>query len=255
MLKLVKYEFSKSRFILLIATVIFVILEGWYLINYALDDMETMGVAAGFLTLAAIASFFMVFVMGIVSYSNELKSKQGYMIFMTPTSTLKIVLSKLVYVFFLGTVVIGIVGMATLFDFKLLADKMNQEFPILEMLDLLDKAFGIDVLEGITLIGLQLLTSIMSFYSVVVMAYLAITFSATVLQNNKVREIISFVLFIVIVIALARVEEIMITKEITAVSTFVEALIYIVPSLIYNTVITVLGIMGTTYLLDKKISL
>lgn len=255
MLKLVKYEFLKSRFILLIAAIIFAMLEGWFILSYYFGNVETMAKPVAFLILATIAAFFMVFIMGITAYGNELKSKQGYMVFMTPNSSLKIILSKLIFVFFLGAVVAGVIGTIAVLDIRILANEINQRFPFFQIIDVIKAALNVDLLGGLTLIGLKILAGIISFYAIVVMAYLAITFAATVLQNNKGRAILSFILFILLVVVLTNVEAVLrVTFEVD-VDSFVDAVAYIMPGFVFDSIVSVLGIAGTTYLLDKKISL
>lgn len=255
MLKLVKYEFKKNKFILAIAAVIFTLLEGYYLINFMGNNIEHMTIGAALLALSSMVAFFLVFILGITSYNNEMKSKQGYMIFMTPNSSFKIIMSKLLYVFILGAAVVGVIGLLAIIDLKLLADKMNETFHIFEIFDILKESFGIDIFGSMAIIGIEIINSIISFMSVIVVAYFSITMSATLFQNNKSRGFISFVIFIAITLGLGYLEQVLGLDETIKMKTIMDVFKYIMPTLIFNLIVSAIAITGTTYLLDKKISL
>ena len=63
----------------------------------ALEADTDVIVSLSLLTFAMAASSLAVFIFGVSSYSGELKRKSSYLIFMTPNSTLAVIVSKLLF--------------------------------------------------------------------------------------------------------------------------------------------------------------
>ena len=97
MLKLVKYELRKNRTALLVLLAIAAALEAYFLISIAREASEDVYTAIALLTLLFACVSFAVFILGVSSYSGELKRKSSYLIFMTPNSALAVVISKLLF--------------------------------------------------------------------------------------------------------------------------------------------------------------
>ena len=99
MLKLVKYELRKNRTAILVAAGDRV--RRWRPISSSASPRESASdvyVAIALLTLLfALRLAFAVFILGVSSYSGELKRKSSYLIFMTPNSALAVVISKLLF--------------------------------------------------------------------------------------------------------------------------------------------------------------
>lgn len=255
MLKLMKYEYKKNRGILLGLVLLVAGLELYFLISNGLEKLEHMGIAATFLVLATVICFFMVFILGITNYQKELGSKSSYLIFMTPNSSLKIIVSKFLYILALGCVTFLILGSLAIFDIKLVSIKANERFGIMEIVGDLARGFGVDLSQVWTAVLLEVIYFVVSFFSVVAIAYLAVTLSATFLQNNRFRGFISVVLFIVLMILVNWIDHRFIHSNMFVAASSDNPIGYILPPMLYNAVIVVASVFGCSVLLDKAVSL
>ena len=254
MLKLTKYELIKSKMTLIIVALIFALLEGYFLYTIIVQDDYHSGMAASFLTMFALCCFFIVYIMAIVNYSYELSSKSSYLIFMTPNSTLSIILSKMLSILAIG---IGVVATFTIFailDIHLVFETYTETEDILDFFKHFLESMEIDTALLLpTIIG-YILEFIINFFSIVTMIYLAITLSSTVLQNKRGKGIVSFVLVIVFAILMAKIENYL-PKLYEYPDNTAEAVLNIVPTAIFEFIIMVACIFTTAKLLEKKVSL
>lgn len=255
MLKLMKYEYKKNRGILLGLGLIVLGLEMYFLGSYALNEMDHMGIAAGFLVVATIVSFFMVFILGVNNYQKELNSKSSYLIFMTPNSSIKIVLSKLLYLLILGIVVCLVMGGLALLDIQLTAVKFNERYMLIDALRQFARGFGIDLSLFWTSVLLQIVYVVVSFFTVVAIAYFAITLSTTILQNNRFRGFISVVLFILLMIGVNYIDNHFIQSDVILDTLTWDVIRYIMPTLVYNVIVMAACVFGCSFLIDKAVSL
>lgn len=254
MFNLIKYEFRKNVPVLVSLALILLSLEGYFLGGFFLDDINHMGIASSLLTVCAFVSFFMVFILGISNYDKELNSKSSYLIFMTPNSSLKIIISKLFYVLALGLVCVLAFGSLACLDISLLALRLDEKWHFIEIFRLLAQDFGIKLttLWGYILLGF--IYGILSALSLITLAYLAITLSTTLLQNNRFRRIISTIFFIALMIAVNYIDGKFVHAEISRFH--IERLFsYILPSLIYHILIMIGCTFGCSYVINKALSL
>ena len=94
MFKLLKYEFRKARTSLLTLLGLTAGLELYFLISlYAnfKDHEDHLVASVVLLMLCTYAVSIYVLIRGVTSYSSELRSRSGYLIFLTPNSAIKIV--------------------------------------------------------------------------------------------------------------------------------------------------------------------
>ena len=202
MLKLMKYEFRKMRTTLLVLMLILVALEGMFILGRHLDKDRWVLTSVVLLTMLAFATYGYILVAGIASYSRELGDRTGYLAFMTPTRPIGIVLSKLVFTLLAGTAVTALFAAAAFLDYSQLARTLNLDESMLNQINLslkfmfgdmtvtvnsIAQALGFTVLSALIEVGLSICT-----------AYLAITVSATLLQNRRgfLRGLVSVLLFI-----------------------------------------------------------
>ncbi|MDD6573047.1 MAG: hypothetical protein PUF12_11750 [Thermoflexaceae bacterium] len=255
MLKLMKYEYKKNRGVLLGLILLVAGLELYFLISYGLDKLEHMGIAAGFLVIATMVCFFMVFILGITNYQKELGSKSSYLIFMTPNSSLKIIVSKLLYILVLGCATFLLLGSLAIFDIRLVSIKANEKFGIMEIITELARGFGVNLTQIWTAVLLEVIYFVISVLSVVAIAYLAVTLSATFLQNNRFKGFISVVLFIILMLLVNWIDNHFIHSNMFAAASSDNPIVYILPPMLYNAVIVVASVFGCSALLDKAVSL
>lgn len=94
MLNLIKYELLRRQKLLLIAVVVLVMIQGGILFSlYKGGGFVILAIMLFFLLIYG--SLIMVIVDTIRCYSIDLNQTQGYMLFLTPNSGHKIILSKI----------------------------------------------------------------------------------------------------------------------------------------------------------------
>lgn len=90
MFNLIKYEILKKKKAIMLILGLLTAMEVYILINSSRGSYSHLG----FLFFAAVA-LFIAHIIGVITfYSRDLKTKEGYMIYMTPNSGLKITLAK-----------------------------------------------------------------------------------------------------------------------------------------------------------------
>lgn len=276
MLKLIKYEFRKALTAILIMLGITAAAQGYFLAGlYVLEDWENHSIIAAMLLMfASFAAYIFVLVRGVVSYSGELKSRTGYLLFMTPHSTRKIMASKFLFTLILCAIFGGLYAVLGLLDFRLLLEKLGEyEDFILELNTMLTE-LGVhtdQIVFGAVFTVVYMALSMLSFFAV---AYLAITLSHTFFRDKKWRWVMALVFYLVINYAISFVSSLfpMVytalnvmdaagTAKITAAYNidttpdFSELLVYIVPQTLVS-LATILGsLFGCAWMLEKKISL
>ena len=208
MLKLMKYEFRKMRTVLLVLALALIGLELGFVLGYKLEKPDVWGISLVLLTLLAFGAYAYMLVSGIVSYSRELTNRTGCLVFMTPTRPISVVLSKLVFTILIAVAATAVFGVAAYFDYVYLFGRLDIDPRIIDEIrrevNMALMAAFTDVTMNVDKLGLIILYSVASALIEVMFimctAYLAITFSATFLQNKKgfVRGLVSFLLFAVI---------------------------------------------------------
>jgi ABC-2 type transport system permease protein len=133
----------------------------------------------------------------VTLYSRELGAKTSYLTFMTPNSAVKILGSKLLSALVLGLFFASILTGFGAWDIQIL----SRTFPEIQlghiMLEqVLKNMAATDLATLVTTVLAAGVQFLINFFSVVVVAYLAITLSATALQNKKFKGLVSFLLFI-----------------------------------------------------------
>lgn len=255
MLKLIKYEFRKNLYGMCAMLGLLVGVQLYFMYAYFIADNrnKAMG-AAGGLFLAAIICFFMVFSLGIMTYSKELSSKTSYLVFMTPNKAGKIIGSKLIYTLIDGILIAALLLVLGLVDMNLLLKLFDEEVSMLEMiLDMLH-TFGFNMVSIAYNITSSFISFLILFFMVVTLAYLSITLTATVLQNRKIKGLISIVLFIAVLIGVTKLGSLMPTLFEEPESMF-QASIHYLPEMAFYLVIMIGSIIGTAQLLERKVSL
>ena len=213
MLKLMKYEFRKMRTTLLVMGLALVALEAGYLIGDKIKNYRVTGVSLGLLTALVFAVYVYILIAGIVSYSKELNDKTGYMTFMTPVSPLGIVASKLLFTILAAVVVTALFGGAVYYDYAQQFGRLDLGEDVYRELDFAFTMFTGSMGGNVTLtrviltLAFEAGTVLIEILLVLCTAYLAITLSATLLQNKKgfIRALVSLVFFFALSWATGRV--------------------------------------------------
>jgi hypothetical protein len=203
MLKLIKYEYRRNLTSIAVMMSAILLLQGFFLFSVFKKDVNLVVPASALLFFAAMFCAMGMLIYSVALYSRELGAKTSYLTFMTPNRAAKILGAKLLSALALGLVFAFVLVAFGSWDIAL----MIRAFPQLEMVrvlteQMLPDLIGQDlavILNTIAAMGIEFL---INFFTFVVVAYLAITLSATVLQNKKLKGLVSFLIFIGVMTAL-----------------------------------------------------
>lgn len=200
MSKLLKYEFRKSRNILLIILILAAVGEAGFLLGLPLSSGSLLTAGVMILTLTGSFGFLLLAVAGIDRLYRELNSKTSYMLFLTPRSTYQILGAKLVESIVslaLTAVIFGLLAVADLCLFGSFSMGGTAFFRMVMQM------FGGEYTvtkEEIQLIALVVLMTFGFWVYFVMTAFLAIILQATVLNGRKGGGWLSFLFFLVLFI-------------------------------------------------------
>ena len=276
MLKLLKHEFRKGLTALLVMLGITVALEGYFLYGVYInpEDAWHAAVAAWLLVLMAMGMSMFVFIRGITSYSNELKSKSAYLIFMTPNSALKIVASKLLFTFVLGLLAAAVYGALGALDITLLLNEFGELEETIAMATEALAELGLHVDQFVLAAVLGFLLVMLYVLALCAMAYLAVTISHTLCRDKGWRWIVALVLYWVLTQTLGviyglfdspfeelvyqtapELQPIIDAYGIKTTPTFGDMVKMLVPHGLTSLGMILASMFGCAWMLDKKVSL
>lgn len=203
MLKLMKYELRKLSNTLIILLIALAALEVGFIAGQLLDRQPLSFVCLVLIGMLAFGAYVYIIVSGVVNYSRELKEKSGYLAFMVPVRTIGVVASKLLFTVLAAVAATAVFGVVCWLDARFLVGKMDIDPETLAQINLLLR-FGLnagaDLFQILRVAGYAVLAVLIQIALIMCTAYLAITLSATLLQNRKgfLRALISFALFTVL---------------------------------------------------------
>ena len=188
MLRLLKYEFRKTLFPKLILLALLVIFEGVFLYGYWTDNNSTVTLGLSLFLFTFLCGLLAIGIISLVTLHKDMNTRQGYMLFMTPNSTYRILGAK-VAENGLSMLGIGAVGLGIcLLNFSLI----KQE---LEFITSFLKNFGIGLTPTFPHLSALLVYIICSILCSVTTAYLADVICSSLLNGQKGSMVITFVLF------------------------------------------------------------
>lgn len=256
MLKMIKYEYRRGIFSLLVVFFALAILEAYFLISTLVKNQTHSSISISLLFVASTCCIIFVFAYGVISYNNDLKNKYGYMVFMTPLSTYKIIGAKLVSTLLTGVTLAAVIGILGVIDYNLAVNTY-------ELSELVD--FTVDIMlsfgYSLPIILLNLLCYIImfliEFFFMVTLAYLAISLCSTVLQNKKGKGLVSVILYIILMVAITYIADKIphIYGSGENIDTMGRLIINQLPQIILYALCMAGSFIGSAALLDKKISL
>ena len=201
MLKLMKYEFRKLRTTLAILLGTLAVLEIAFVLGVHLEKDNWVAVSLVLLSILVFATYGYVLVAGVVSYSRELSDRTGYLVFMTPTRPIGIVLSKLLFTLLAGTAITALFALAAYLDYAYMMRSFHLDKSLLDQINMSLKFMLGDLSVSLNTLAqavvFTVLTVLIGVMLAMCTAYLAITVSATALQNRKgfLRALLSALLF------------------------------------------------------------
>ena len=199
MLKLMKYEFRKTRLTKLIILVITAVAEVLFLGGLYTDRYTLVGFSIFALMMLAFLGVFVIGLESIVALHRDMNTKQSYMLFMTPHSCYSILGAKTLECC-LSILLTGVCFFALgALDVSLLFAREGK------LVDLWD--FIHDLLANITINGHSLeidpgtlaalvFVLLAAWILTIITAFLAVTISAALLNGRRFSGVISFVLFL-----------------------------------------------------------
>jgi len=261
MLKLMKYEFRKWRTTLLALLAGLAALEVGFIVGQKLDKGSLMWTCLGMITVLAFAAFAYLLIAGIAGYSQELREKSGYLIFMTPVRTLSIVLSKLLFVALAGLVAMALFGTAAYFDFKYVIEMADLDANTLNQVNMLLR-FGLNASATVQqIVQMAIFTGFTVLIEVLLTlctGYLAVTLSATLMQNKKgfLRVLVSFALFVALSWGANWVTQKILYDRVATLSATQSELVGILGwSALLNFAFCAVFVAASTWLLEHKVNL
>ena len=256
MLKLIKYEFRRSRTSLIVMLAVALMLYLAAPLGALLKRQGLMGVSLFALMFYCFAAYIYVLVRGVTAYSGELSTRSGYLMLMVPRSTLSIVLSKLLFTLCFAIVMLAVcvaacIGSATIF--------MDEVFDVRGMIPML-KYFAQSMEIDLSALGFFCLYAVVSLLisviSVVSMGYLSATLSAAIAARGKGAKLLSAVLFLVLLILVGKVSTLAAPEAL--VEDFVDlqtVLLSAIPTLLVNLGFTALFTGLSALILKKRVCL
>jgi len=203
MLKLIKYEYRRNLTSIVIMLSAILLLQAFFLYSIVRKDVNLVIPACVLLFIAASICVLGMMIYSVALYSRELGAKTSYLTFMTPNPAVKILAAKLLSALILGIFYAVILGSFAAWDFGLLA----KTFPEIQLVQVMMEQFfnqlaNMELTTILTTIAAMGIEFLINFFTFVVVAYLAITLSATALQNKKFKGLVTFLIFVAFMTAL-----------------------------------------------------
>ncbi|GKX28392.1 hypothetical protein SH1V18_08720 [Vallitalea longa] len=253
MLKLIKYEFLRKIKNLGICIVIFAILEGISLYTIY-KGSSSLPYTLIIMLLSIFGMFIFLLIDSITMYSSDLYKKSGYMLFLTPNSSSKIIGSKLLVSLIEATVGLSLLFGCLYINYQIVYDKYLNNPQAQELLDILKSIFSQPSTSEIVFI---VLSFVISWFSFITTIYLAITIRKTLLANVKAGGLFSFIIFLVLQGIITYVQTLVTTYDSTSImiSNNNMAMQYSTSSIIYSCVVMLILYVTSSVLLSKGVDL
>lgn len=249
--KLIKYELKKQMLSKIVVGVLAAICEAVFFVGLIIDNGEWAGIGLGVLFVLGFASLFYFSFETIITYSNDLKTKQSYMLFLIPRNMYQVVGAKMITTL-LQILLVGAAFMAIVIgDIFAVCARYGEIEEMIEMFKMMfEQIMGINVnLAEVVYVICALLVVWIEF---ILMAMLAITLSTTLFANKRYKGVISFGIYIVFELLLGKVADLVTEGAMSAEVVELNAMAWIYIGV--YAVAMVICFFATTWLLDKKIS-
>ena len=198
MLKLLKYEFRKTMFPKLILLAAFVIMEGIFLYGHWTGKEDTKALGMGLVLFTLFFSFLLLGILSLVTLHKDMNTRQGYMLFMTPNSTYRILGAKVAECG-LSLLIAGAIGLGIgALNFSMLSE-------VTKLITSLLENFGSNLVPDFPTLSSLLFNILSHLLCSVTTAYLADVISSSLLNGRKGNLAITFVLFILINYAVQKI--------------------------------------------------
>ena len=191
MLRLLKYEFRKTLFPKIVLLALLVIFEGIFLYGYWTGNDSTTTLGLSLFLFTFLCGLLAIGIISLVTLHKDMNTRQGYMLFMTPNSTYKILGAKVAECG-LTLLVLGAVGLGLgTLDFSMVEKEIQFVTSIL-------KSFNPDLVPSFSNISAMLFNLLCGLLCSVITAYFADVISSALLNGKKGNLLITFALYILL---------------------------------------------------------
>ncbi|SCW39636.1 hypothetical protein SAMN05660484_00820 [Eubacterium ruminantium] len=249
--KLIKYEIIKSKLVFFVIGAILGVTEIFYILGLTTDDTEMVGLSAGFLVIGFYCGLLAIVILGLTNYAKDLNEKCGYMCFMTPVSSYKIIYSKFVVALIESFTAVAIFITLGLIDVSLASAKYDKDFNLLKSIA---KYMGVGVERVASdFFGIVLLSvfRFLILYSVVFFASSVAAASANSKGGNK---FITFFIALALYIVFILIEEMLPTISVSSYSVMSRVLRDL-PTIIFESLMSIGLFTLCGKIIDEQISL
>ena len=205
MLNLIKYEFRRSRTSFMVMLAVALILYLAAPLGAMTKREGLMGVSLFGLMFYCFAAYIYVLVRGVTAYSGELSTRSGYLMLMTPRSTLSIVFSKLLFTLCFAVVMLAVCILACVGSASIFMDEVFDVRGLIPMMKYFAQSMYIDLASLGYFCLYAVASALISVISIVSMGYLAATLSAAIAARGKGAKLLSAALFIVLLILVGKI--------------------------------------------------
>ncbi len=272
MLKLLKYEFRKALVSFLTLIGITAAAEVYFLVSVHSHNENHTAVSILLLLMLAFATALFVFIRGVVSYSDELRSKSSYLLFLTPTTANQIMASKYLYTFVNGLLLLVLYGVLGFFDIGLAAVEYGEFSTLYALVREMLSQYGVYIDSMVIGALFIVLYGFFELLSMVGIAYFSITLSHTLLRDKKFRWLVSVVFFLIfarLVVYICSLFPSMLdalvmvdmlgfetaTEEAMAAATPQVLVSYLLPTFLVNAAVVIATLFASAGMLKRKVSL
>ena len=208
MKNLIKYEFRKTWGTKLIILGITAFAELAFLVSLYLDKEKYNGLSILALTFLAIGVIIFIGIQSILTMHQDMNTKQGYMLYMTPNSCYRILGGKVIEnglsIFVAGAFFFALGAL----DVTLLLGHYGQLGELKKMLDEFLRQLRMEVpLDG-RLFALLTLNFLCSWLATVITAYFADVIATCLLNGKKYNGWVSLLIFIALSWAMAYLQQV-----------------------------------------------
>ena len=249
--KLIKYELKKQMLSKIVVGVLAAICEAVFFVGLIIDNGEWAGYALGALFILGFLSLFYFSFETIITYSNDLKTKQSYMLFLIPRNMYQVVGAKMITTL-LQILLVGAAFVAIFVgDVFAVCARYGEIEEMIEMIKMMfEQISGIKV--DLVLVIYVICEVLVIWIEFILMCMLAITLSTTLFANKCYKGVISFGIYVVLQLLVAKVADLVTNGVMSGEVLELNAMAWIFIGV--YAVAMVLCYFGTTWLLDKKIS-
>lgn len=261
MLKIIKYDLMKKYKLISIVLVITALMN---LLSIVKLGMEGSALFLGLFPMAMI----LLYVIDIIKmYSDDLNKKSGYMLFMTPNSGYKIIVSKVITAILESFAILLIYFIFIVINALYISavQGFNLNININELVEAINMFLSGSLGFNLGHLFLILFTILIFAIGFILSAYTAITVRKSIFSESKFGGFFSFIIFVALnwltsyvsgkIMSILPSDYNIIVNNFETFISAGELAVILLPVIILSIVESILMAIGSGYLLEKKINL